>query len=231
MTIARKVYYIMVGKAKSNEGEVAPVLFLRHESFREYVRYYPVNTLILALIVAVHAGFAVAEAVYGIPADVLKQVFGGFVKVPRRGIDPEMWRYLSSIFLHGNFAHLLFNAFAVYVFAPPLERAIGHFRYLVLFLFSGVIGNVFTYLFYYEVASLGASGAVYGVFGAYMYYIIFHGWAIDIISKKTVLTILVLGLIYSFMPGVNFFAHLGGFLGGLLLNGLYVRLLMQGRGR
>ena len=221
------LYNVWKGKVQRWKGGLH--LFLRYESFREYIRYYPVNTLILALLAAVHIGFFVAEKVYGVPAGFLKQVFGGFIK--GGGFEPELWRYVSSIFIHGNFGHLLFNAFAVFVFAPPLERTIGHFRHAVLFLFSGVVGNIFTYLFYSEVLSIGASGAVYGFFGAYVYFMLFHKRAIDVISRKTLTTILVIGLIYSFMPGVNFAAHLGGFLGGLLLNGLYVRVLMQGRGR
>jgi len=204
-------------------------LFLRYESFREYVRYYPVNTIILALLVIIHIGFAAAEWIYDVPGWLLKAVYGGFIK--ERNFNPEFWRYVSSVFLHANFGHLLFNAFAVFVFAPPLERTIGHFRYLVLFLFSGVIGNVFTFMFYSEVTSIGASGAVYGVFGAYVYFMIFHKGAIDVISAKTLQTILIVGLIYSFVPGVNFFAHIGGFIGGFVLNGMYVRMMMQGRGR
>src|SRR5690606_6162271 len=113
-------------------------LFLRYESFREYVRYYPVNTVILALLVLVHVGFGIASAFYDVPAHHLKQAFGGFVKSPEHGVIPEYWRYISSIFLHADFGHLLFSGFALFVFAPPLERFIGHMRYGVLFLFAGI---------------------------------------------------------------------------------------------
>jgi len=202
-------------------------LFLRYESFREYVCFYPVNTAILAAIVVAHAGFAIAGYVSGVPAYALKQVYGGFLKGP--GFEPEYWRYLSSVFLHGDFGHLLFNAFAVFVFAPPLERVLGRFRYAFLFLFSGLMGNVFTNVFYNEVSSLGASGAVYGVFGAYVYFMMFRRRAFDDASRKKLQTLLIVGVVYSIVvPGINFYAHLGGFVGGLLLTVLYNRVL-QGR--
>lgn len=203
-------------------------MFLRYESFREYIRSYPVNTVVLALIVLIHLGFAFAGWTYGVPASALKQLYGGFLKLPQFGVEPELWRYVTSVFLHGDFGHLLFNGFAVFVFAPPLERALGHFRYGFLFLFAGVTGNIFTNLFYDQVSSLGASGAVYGVFGAYVYDMLFRRRAIDPASRKSIQVILILGVIYSFVPGINLYAHLGGFLGGFLMNGLYTRIL-QGR--
>ncbi|WP_309120173.1 rhomboid family intramembrane serine protease [Paenibacillus sp.] len=206
-------------------------MFLRYESFREYIRFYPVNTIILAICVAAHVGFAVAASAYGVPASILKQIFGGFLKIPAEGVVPEYWRYVSSAFLHADFGHLLFNGFAIFVFAPPLERALGPMRYAVLFLFSAVMGNIFTNLYAGEVFSLGASGAVYGIFGAYVYYMIFHRRAMDPQSKKTIQTILIVGVVYSIVvPHVNLYAHLGGFVGGLLLNGLYTKVL-QGRYR
>ncbi|HZG76325.1 MAG TPA: rhomboid family intramembrane serine protease [Paenibacillus sp.] len=206
-------------------------MFLRYESFREYIRYYPVNTTILAVCVAAHVGFAIAAAVYDIPAEILKQVFGGFVMSPQDGVVPEYWRYVSSAFLHADFGHLLFNGFAIFVFAPPLERALGPMRYAVLFLFSAVMGNIFTSFYGGAIFSLGASGAVYGLFGAYVFYMLFHRRAIDPASKKTIQTILIVGVVYSFIvPHVNLYAHLGGFVGGLILNALYTRFL-QGRYR
>ena len=206
-------------------------MFLRYESFREYIRYYPVNTIILAVCVAAHVGFEIAAAVYGIPANDLKQMYGGFLKIPELGVVPSYWRYMSSAFLHVDFGHLLFNGFAIFVFAPPLERALGPLRYAFLFLFSAVMGNIFTNFYDGIIFSLGASGAVYGLFGAYVFYMLFHRRAIDPASKKTIQTILIVGVIYSFVvPHVNLYAHLGGFVGGLILNALYTRFL-QGRYR
>jgi rhomboid protease GluP len=208
------------------------MMFLRYESFREYIRFYPVNTVLLVVMIGVHLAFAVWSAVSGFPANALKMEYGAFVRIPDYDIVPEYWRYVSSVFLHADFAHLLFNAFAVFVFAPPLERALGAMRYAVLFLFSGIMGNIVTMLLYPEpeLFGLGASGSVYGVFGAYLFYMLFRRRAMDPGSQKTLQTLLIVGIIYSIViPQVNLYAHLGGLVGGLVLNALYTRFL-QGRG-
>lgn len=211
------------------------MMFVRYESFRQYIRYYPINTIVLFLIIAAHIGFAIWSMASGIPVDDLKIVFGAFVIFDKAGIVPEYWRYISSIFLHAGFGHLLSNAFAIFVFAPPLERALGSFRYSVLFLFSGITGNILYMLaprnpdiLYYAV---GASGAVYGVFGAYIFIMLFYRQTMDAASRSTMISLLVIGVIYSIVvPQVNFMAHLGGFIGGFLLAFAYAKLL-PGRGR
>jgi rhomboid protease GluP len=204
-------------------------MFLRYENFREYIRYYPVNTAILAVLVTVHAGFELFSFINEIPVYVLKQLFGGFLKVPEEGIVPEYWRYIASVFMHADFGHLLFNAFSVFVFAPPLERLLGPLRYAALFLFSGVMGNIFTNFYEGTVFSVGASGAVYGVLGAYFYFMLFHRHSMDVNSRRTLQTLIVIGVVYSvIVPQINVYAHLGGFIGGFVLNGLYTKVL-QGR--
>jgi len=208
------------------------MMFVRYESFKEYIRFYPVNTAILTLIVLAHLGFAAISAVLDVPAGALKQAYGGFVLAPSHGVVPEYWRYVSSVFLHANFGHLLFNAFAVFVFAPPLERALGVVRYAALFLFSGIMGNIFTAAFAGgDIFSVGASGAVYGVFGGYLYYMMFHRRAMDPGSRRTLQTLLIVGFLYSIIvPHVNVYAHLGGLVGGLALTAMYAKIL-QGRDR
>jgi rhomboid protease GluP len=207
------------------------MMFLRYESFREYLRYYPINSIILAIVIGVHAAFIGLSYVSGIPVPFLQREFGAFTNYAPYD---DTWRYVTSVFMHGDFGHLLFNAFAIFVFAAPLERFLGHFRYLVLFLVSGVFGNVFTQLFYtHEVQSVGASGAIYGVFGAFLYVMLFHRRAIDDNSRRTLQTLLIIGFVFSIIvPRVNVYAHLGGLAAGFVLIMLYIKFRMvQGRGR
>lgn len=215
----------------SNDGrEKGDMMFIRYESFREYIRFYPVNTVILAIIVLTHIGFAIWSAATGVPVDILKVVYGAFYLNAELGIVPEYWRYVTSVFLHADFGHLLFNAFAVFVFAPPLERALGPVRYSALFLFSGIVGSLFTnFIDRPIIYALGASGAVYGVFGAYLYIMLVHRRAMDDASRRTLQTLLIIGAIYSIaIEQVNFYAHLGGLVGGFLLTFLYAKVL-EGR--
>ncbi|WP_274363571.1 rhomboid family intramembrane serine protease [Paenibacillus thermotolerans] len=205
------------------------MLFLRYESFRDYLKYYPVTTLLLFLMIAVHAGIYIASLATGIPAEEWKVYFGLFINQPPFNDVDHLWRYVASIFLHNDFLHLLFNSFTVFVFAPPMERILGKIRYLFMFLFAGVIGNVFTNLYPNLVASLGASGAVYGIFGAYLFIALFRKRLLDDNSRKTLYAMIIVGVIYSVaVPGINLLAHLGGFIGGFVIVALY-SVFLRGR--
>ncbi len=76
----------------------------------------------------------------------------------------QTWRFLSAIFLHGSLGHLLYNLFALALFGSILEKIIGGFKFLIVFLISGIAANVVAFNFY--PLSLGASGAIFGVIGA-----------------------------------------------------------------
>jgi rhomboid protease GluP len=189
------------------------MLFLRRETFRQYIRFYPVTCIILALIVVL---FLAMEITGSSTSDRTLLDFGAMYSYS--GETHEWWRYLSSMFLHIGLQHLLFNGFALYVFAPPLERLLGPLHYTVFFLLSGFAGNALSMLFSEPpFLSAGASGAIYGIYAAYLYLAIFHKHVLDEGTRKTVTMILVMGLIFSIVvPRVNLYAHAGGFLGGFI---------------
>ena len=76
----------------------------------------------------------------------------------------QIWRFFTAIFLHGGIAHLLYNVFALALFGSMLERFIGGKRFLIVFFVTGILANIVSINFYD--ASLGASGAIFGVIGA-----------------------------------------------------------------
>jgi len=75
----------------------------------------------------------------------------------------QIWRFVTAIFLHGSIVHLIYNLFALLFFGFSLEKRIGSKRFLLVFLLSGIIANIFAVNFYES--SLGASGAIYGILG------------------------------------------------------------------
>ncbi|MFC6454539.1 rhomboid family intramembrane serine protease [Paenibacillus vulneris] len=193
------------------------MMFSRTESLKQYIRLYPVNTAILVIQLLVMAGMTI----YGSSKDNSTLIrFGAMFDLPR--MEPELWRYVTSIFVHIGFEHLLFNSFAIYVFAAPLERMLGSFRYAVFYLLCGIAGNIasaWLHKDYYIGA--GASGAIYGVYAAYLYLSVFRKDLIDYQTKQTIRIIVVIGFIYSIVvPNVDLYAHLGGFAGGLLVTAL-----------
>jgi membrane associated rhomboid family serine protease len=188
------------------------MIFLRYESFRQYIRMYRVTTVLLALNLLLFA-----LALFSPFGDYIMG-YGSLIHGAPYHLD--LWRYVTSIFLHGGFDHLLFNCFAIFVFAPPLEYLLGRARYALLFLGSGVIGNLISMIINNNsyTASVGASGAIYGIYGAYLFLIAFRRHALDPSSRKTVQIFVVMGIIYSFLiPEVNWAAHIGGLLGGVLI--------------
>jgi len=82
--------------------------------------------------------------------------------------NPIPWMFVTSIFMHGDFSHIFFNMFMLFMFGITLEKMIGHKLFLVLFILAGIVGNMGYVLFCAATGdmtpAIGASGAIYGVF-------------------------------------------------------------------
>ncbi|RJE86929.1 rhomboid family intramembrane serine protease [Paenibacillus sp. 1011MAR3C5] len=188
-------------------------MFLRRESLREYMRLYPVISIIIVInlvmfgLLELSGGSTQVETLYRFGA-----MFGGWA------IEPELWRFISSMFLHIGFMHLLMNSFSLYVFAAPLERMLGAWKFAVLYLASGIVGNIFSYFLHHDLyIGAGASGGIYGIYGAYLFLSLFRKDVLDADSSKTVTIILIVGIVYSIIvPNVDLYAHVGGFVGGFV---------------
>ncbi|WP_145409402.1 rhomboid family intramembrane serine protease [Paenibacillus xylanexedens] len=200
------------------------MIFIRYENWKSYLKFFPLTSMLLVANVVM---FILLSLNGGSTNPVTLVEWGALTNLPV--YSEEWWRYFTSIFLHAGFSHLLFNSFALVVFAPPMERILGSIRYGVLYLASGVLGNVLALAWYNSVGqttiSVGASGAVYGIYGAFLYVALFQRTIMDESSRKTLYTLLVFGIIFSFaMSGINWMAHLGGLLGGFFIYGLIIRL-------
>ncbi len=204
-----------------------PMIFIRYENWRSYIRYYPVTCLLLAaniimfLVLTVNGGSLNTDTLlkYGAIAN-----FGPF--------EHEWWRLFTAMFLHMGFGHLFSNSFAILVFAPPLERLLGHWRYALLYLGSGIVGNLLSFGMYQQSGelhlSVGASGAVYGVYGAFLYIALLQRHLMDESSRKTLYSLLIVGVIFSLVaPKINWMAHFGGLVGGFFIYGLIIRVLKR----
>lgn len=203
-------------------------MFLRRESLRQYIRWYPVTTALIVLNLLMMLLMEMTGSSLNI-GTLFR--FGAMFKAD--GFQPEWWRYVSAIFLHIGWQHLLFNCFALYVFAAPLERMLGHVRYGVYYVLCGVIGNLFSYWLHTKTyIGAGASGAIYGVYGAYVFIALFRKDLLDEPSRKIIKMIVIIGFVHSLIliTRVDLWAHLGGFVGGLLLMALLVLSIRFRRG-
>jgi rhomboid protease GluP len=140
-------------------------------------------------------------------------------------LSGEWWRLVTPVFLHIGWMHFLFNSFALYLLGPQLEWLFGRFYFIVLYLLSGVMGNLATIYLGTASISAGASGAIYGLFGVYLYLILFRRGAIDPDTGKGFIALVAINILYSlFVPNINLIAHLGGLFAGILLAGPLLRM-------
>lgn len=132
--------------------------------------------------------------------------------------DGDYWRLVTSAFLHASLLHLLFNMYALYLFGPFVERALGTWRFVVAYLTTAMAGSVLVYLLADpRINTIGASGAVFGLFAMALILLLK--------AKQDVRSLLVLLAINAFISvagsNISWQGHLGGFLGGLVLGAAF----------
>ena len=193
-------------------------MFTRTEGFREYMQSYPAVTYLMLSMMLV---FVL----------VLFPAFpGSFLFYYGSGVnlyiaDGQWWRLVSPIFLHSTFTHLLFNGFSLAVFGPALESFLGSLRFAIFFLMTGILANICTFfatpLTYNHV---GASGAIFGLLGFYLYLSLSNKLNIPNNEKHTIYTLTGIAVIMTFIqPQINVVGHISGLLIGILTAPLYLK--------
>ena len=130
----------------------------------------------------------------------------------------EYYRLITSMFVHANILHLVSNMYALYVVGPIIEKYYGKGKFLLIYLGSGIIGSLFSVVLT-NYASVGASGAIFGLFGALLYFGYKYRATLDGFLRSSIIPTLLVNLLLGFMiPGIDVSAHLGGLIGGLLFS-------------
>lgn len=132
--------------------------------------------------------------------------------------EGEYWRVLTAVFLHGGLIHLFFNTWALLNIGPAVEYLYGHTKFAAIYLGAGILGNAVS-LAFSDTLSIGASGAIFGIFGGLIYL------AMRIPGREgrrlwlQLLIPLGYNVAYGFAsPNIDNFAHLGGLAGGIALS-------------
>ncbi len=132
--------------------------------------------------------------------------------------EGQTYRLLTGVFLHGGLVHLLFNCYALYVIGAQVENFLGRFKFLVIYLVAGLSGALFSMIFG-NYASVGASGAIFGLMGALVYFGYHYRVYLGNVVKSQIIPLILLNLFLGFMmSGVDNFAHIGGLIGGTLMS-------------
>ncbi|MBX6312208.1 MAG: rhomboid family intramembrane serine protease [Isosphaeraceae bacterium] len=190
-----------------------------------------------------------------LPREDLERLFYLFGIVPARYTHPlwaewigfpidDYWPFLTSMFLHGGWAHMIGNMWALWIFGDNVEDRMGPWRFALFYLICGLIAGIVHWLTnpHSVLPTVGASGAIAGVLGAY--FVLFPSARIVVlvpllfyplffeVPAVTYLLFWALSQIYSGslalvgpgdVGGVAWWAHVGGFAAGLILHPLFVR--------
>ncbi len=143
-------------------------------------------------------------------------------------IQGQYWRFITPLFLHANLLHVGLNMLNFFVLGIFLERLVGHLRFLLIYLLTGIISIIASFYFMPQEISVGASGAIFGLVGAYSLFVLRHRRAFRNNGiPALVWLVLIIGVNLSiglFVPNVDNYAHLGGLLSGCLLGWWFMPL-------
>lgn len=172
-------------------------------------------------IMAITAGIFVIGL---LSADADRWLFQTFAQANFLVEAGEWWRIFTAALLHGGMMHVLFNMYALYLFGPRLEQQVGSPAFAALYVATAGTGGMVSYLFGdIQQVSIGASGAIFGLLGAWM----FVAWKMrgtpggrSMFNQLGVLLAINLAL-PLFVGGIDWRAHLGGLAGGILIAWLW----------
>lgn len=137
--------------------------------------------------------------------------FDRFGMIPVKVQHGEWYRLATAPFLHVNTEHILFNMVALLIIGPPVEALLGRSRFVTVYVVAGLGGSVCSYLLSKPfIEGVGASGAIFGLFGAYAVLARRHHF-----DTRTIGLLIGLQLAVSFLdPGIDWRAHIGGLVVG-----------------
>ena len=177
---------------------------------------YPVTSSLLLLTTGVFLSMLLLR---GFDYESVQTVydFGGVLGYEIQ-VDPsQSWRLLAAMFVHVGLQHFVLNMVTLYFIGRIAEDLFGSKPFLALYLLSGLMGNLFVLVFSPLAVAAGASTALFGIFGAIASLrFIARSPYIQYLSQSYTSLILV-NILFSFMPGISLAGHLGGLVGGGIL--------------
>lgn len=199
----------------------------------ENVKDIYVTKAIIAINIAVFIFMAVKGVNVMSPKTEDIEIWGG--NLSGYTMFGESWRLVSCMFIHIGIIHIFFNMMVLWSLGNLIEKFFGHVNFLLLYFFSGLVGSLVSVVWNPFVVSAGASGAVFGVFGAMCGFLIVKRRDLPRTfyeeMKKNAFLFLGLNLAFGFsVPNIDMAAHLGGLVGGLVAALVLSQNFMQRKG-
>ena len=184
--------------------------------------------IISIILVSVNVLIFIWLSLFGMTEDAAYMLQHGAMYLPLVVEKGEYYRMFTCIFLHFGFQHLMNNMMMLFFLGSILEEELGWWRYGVLYIISGIGGNVLSALYDLQtghyVVSAGASGAIFGIIGALFLIIIRNRGRIGNLSGRGMLFMVACSLYHGFTStGIDNMAHIGGIITGFLVAAVLYR--------
>lgn len=132
--------------------------------------------------------------------------------------DGQYYRLITPMFLHSDITHLLFNMYALNIFGKNIELIYGNLKFITIYLIAGIFGSLGSFVFSSSVA-VGASGAIFGLMGAYLYLYVSKPNVFNRGFLKNLLGIIGINLVFGIIvPNIDNWAHIWGLIGGFIIS-------------
>ncbi len=142
------------------------------------------------------------------------------------GYQGQFWRIFTAMFLHFNLLHIGVNMLSLFFIGPAVEVFYGKWRYLTIYLLSGIVGGIVTYVLSPDALAAGASGAIFGIFGALGVFYLVNRRAMGSYGAGAITNWvfwLGLNLVFGFsVAGIGIADHIGGLIAGMVLSALLI---------
>ena len=180
-----------------------------------YDKKYPVTSVLLILTTLVFVGMLILRGFSYAEAQTVFEF--GAVYSPTIIMNPiQIWRLFSAIFVHIGLEHFVVNVITLYFIGRQAEDIFGSRNFFLLYMMSGLMGNIFVFFFSPAALSAGASTALFGLFSSIvtLHYVVRDSYIQQL--GQSYMTLIVVNIIFSFMPSISLAGHLGGLIGGIL---------------
>lgn len=217
-------------RQKAGLPEAQPSATLTHvRHYQQTIRQLTPKVFVTYLLVGINCFIYLLMVATGVPAldptpHELLQWGANFGPYTCNG---QAWRLFTCCFLHIGIFHLFFNMWALLSVGPFMERLLGNVGFLILYIVAGLVGSIVSVRWDPLVVSAGASGAIFGIFGAMLGFLVLHRQSMPVTIYRQVWSSGVALLVFNFVfaagvPGIDVAAHLGGaiagFAAGMLLS-------------
>ena len=199
------IYTDNINKKNEKRNKIAEKIF----SYKQPIVTYIIMAIciILFILMELSGGSTNSQTLlkYGANLDVLVK-------------NGEYYRLFTCIFLHIGIMHLLCNMYSLYIIGREVENLFGKIKYIIIFILSGIFGSIMSLAFTHNTISAGASGAIFGLLGALLYFGMHYRTYLGEAIKRSIIPIIVVNLIIGFFAeGIDLAAHIGGLVGGVLV--------------